>query len=104
MLRLGARMNYLDQWTFFPELPSQVKEENKIQLYRYVPTNQVMTGGNVGAILSHLHSVYYSKEALDSLKDSLLFATATSQVGYSYKYSFQNNLPKPSLPYYPLTV
>jgi len=81
-------MNYLDQWTFVPELP---KDKPEIQFYRYALLDP-MTEGTVGAAVS---TVYYKKEAVEALKDNLAFGT---------DYSVQNSLAKPSLPYYPLSV
>ena len=108
-------MNYLDQWTFFPDL-SEKPEENSIQLYEHVSLDP-MTEGTVGNTftpvsgvyfkesiahrsLPALMSIYYSRKAVDTLKEKLLFSSPV----YRYHYSFQNSLAKPSLPYYPLSV
>ena len=89
-------MNYLDQWTFFPDLASQ---EKKIQFYAYTLISP-MTEGTVGPA----STVYYSKPVLDTLKEEFRNSLFSEPGTYRYKYSFQNSLPKPSLPYYPLNV
>jgi len=86
-------MNYLEQWTFFPDLAAQ---EKQIEFYRYALLDP-MTEGTVGAGLT---TVCYKKEAMNALKDNLLFGTGV----YKYNYEFRNSLAKPSLPYYPLSV
>ena len=90
-------MNYVEQWTHVPELPTKQKE---VKFYTYTLIDP-MTEGTVGAGMT---GVYYKKEALDTLKRNMLIGTPTSSVAYSYKYEFQNSLAKPSLPYYPLSV
>jgi len=106
-------MNYLEQWTFFPDLAAREKLHSDGYHYDVIKCDDVMAEGTVGAGLSHLSTVYYNKSALDKSRESMPFdsikrafedAMRFGTGSYRINWEFQNSLPKPSLPYYPLNV